>query len=287
MERVLFGDNQFFGINHQSEEKARSQAIKFSSLAAITGILDDAMEAGIKTFMCTTHDRVADICNHTRQNPKKYSELNFYPCMPYAHKYANAMTEHGPVEALAKFLPASGALSALLKGSASLALGEIEGIGKLLIDAEMKMFHGLSTPIVFIQNILTDFCLGLGFHRAYRLFADHIQKTYNAEAGFITMNLPRLVPALKSVGFDNPIVCANYNKAGFRMCGGLGEYDRFLDSGKLQMIAMSVFASGALPPREALEFVCANRGVDSILFGASTGKNIRHTKQLIDELTKR
>jgi hypothetical protein len=26
MDRVLFGDNQFFGVNHMSEEKARAQA---------------------------------------------------------------------------------------------------------------------------------------------------------------------------------------------------------------------------------------------------------------------
>ena len=29
MDRLLFGDNQFFGINHMSEEKARAQAMRF------------------------------------------------------------------------------------------------------------------------------------------------------------------------------------------------------------------------------------------------------------------
>ena len=29
MDRLLFGDNQFFGINHMSEEKARAQAMQF------------------------------------------------------------------------------------------------------------------------------------------------------------------------------------------------------------------------------------------------------------------
>jgi len=27
MERILFGDNQFFGVNHLSEDKAHAQAI--------------------------------------------------------------------------------------------------------------------------------------------------------------------------------------------------------------------------------------------------------------------
>ena len=29
MDRILFGDNQFFGVNHMSEEKARAQSMKF------------------------------------------------------------------------------------------------------------------------------------------------------------------------------------------------------------------------------------------------------------------
>jgi hypothetical protein len=32
MDRVLFGDNQFFGVNHMSEEKARAQAMRFQDL---------------------------------------------------------------------------------------------------------------------------------------------------------------------------------------------------------------------------------------------------------------
>ena len=28
MDRLLFGDNQFFGVNHMSEEKARAQSMR-------------------------------------------------------------------------------------------------------------------------------------------------------------------------------------------------------------------------------------------------------------------
>ena len=33
---------------------------------------------------------------------------------------------------------------------------------QLLIDAEMKMFHGLARRSIFIQNVITDLLLGLG-----------------------------------------------------------------------------------------------------------------------------
>ena len=59
IDRILFGDNQFFGINHMSEEKARSQQMRFHDTESIIGVLDHAYERGVRSFMCTTHDEVA------------------------------------------------------------------------------------------------------------------------------------------------------------------------------------------------------------------------------------
>jgi hypothetical protein len=285
MDRVLFGDNQFFGVNHMSEEKARAQQMRFQDLSAVIDVLDAAYKEGIRTFMCTTHDRVAEICDHFRANRDKYPDYQFYPCMPYAHKYANAVTEHGMIDALRKFLPEDGAVSAMLKGGVALANKDVDAILRLLIDAEMKMFHGLSTPVIFIQNVITDLLLGLGMNECFRIFNDHVREKYQAEAGFITMNTPRLLDVLDSLGIDNPIVCSNINKIGFRMCGGVELYEKTIATRRFRPVAMSVLASGAISPREAIEYVCRQPQIESIVFGASSRANIRQTKALIDELT--
>lgn len=286
MDRVLFGDNQFFGVNHMSEEKARAQQMRFQDLKAVTDVLDAAYQEGIRTFMCTTHDRVAEICDYFRANQVKYPDYQFYPCMPYAHKYANAVTEHGMVDALRKFLPEDGAISAMLKGGLALANKDVDAILRLLIDAEMKMFHGLSTPVIFIQNVITDLFLGLGMNDCLKIFHDHVRERYNAEPGFITMNLPKLLDVTDKLGIDNPIVCANINKIGFRMSGGVAEYERLIATRRFRPVAMSVLASGAISPREAVAYVCDQPRIESIVFGASSRSNIRQTKALIDELTK-
>jgi hypothetical protein len=285
MDRVLFGDNQFFGVNHMSEEKARAQAMRFQDLQAVIDVLDSAYQEGIRTFMCTTHDRVAEICNYFRANRDKYPDYRFYPCMPYAHKYANAATEHGMVGALRMFLPQDGAVSAMFRGGVALASKDIEVIMQLLVDAEMKMFHGLLTPVIFMQNVITDLLLGLGFKDALRIFADHVRNKYGAEPGFITMNMPKLLDVLEELGVDNPIVCANINKIGFRMCGGVDVYEKTIATRRFRPVAMSVLASGALAPREAIEYVCRQPRIEAIVFGASSRGNIRQTKALIDELT--
>ena len=103
MDRILFGDNQFFGVNHMSEEKARQQSIRFREDAAIIEVLDSAYDSGIRTFMCTTHDRMAAICDHIRADPARYRDFAFFPCMPYAHKYANSVTDVGVLETVKRY----------------------------------------------------------------------------------------------------------------------------------------------------------------------------------------
>ena len=49
MDRILFGDNQFFGVNHLSEEKARQQSMRFQSLGAITQLLAGQEPVTMKT----------------------------------------------------------------------------------------------------------------------------------------------------------------------------------------------------------------------------------------------
>jgi len=285
MDRVLFGDNQFFGVNHMSEEKARAQSMRFQKSDAIIEVLEDAYAEGVKTFMCTTHERMSEICDYFRANAAKFPDYIFYPCMPYAHKYANAAAELGMLGAVRSFLPEENKLGALLRGGVSLARQDVEGLARLLIDAEMKMFAGLKTPVIFLQNVATDFLLGLGFDEAFKMFADHVRQQYGAEPGFITMNAPLLLSRLEKLGILNPIICANVNKIGFRMCGGMQAYEDLATQGRCRMIAMSVFASGALAPQEALEYVCKYPRIESIVFGASSRRNIAQTKQLIDRLT--
>jgi hypothetical protein len=283
MDRLLFGDNQFFGVNHMSEEKARAQAMKFQDIDAVQAVLDAAYDEGVTTFMCTTHDRIAAVGDHVRANPERYPKMTFYPCMPYAHKYANAMTEDGPMGALKRFLPDEGFIDAAIRGTRSLAKKDIEGITTLLIDSEMKMFAGLSTPVIFLQNVVVDLLLGMNFVDAFKIFADHVKARYNAEPGFITMNTPRLLDVLERLGIENPIICSNINKVGFRMSGGMEAYREVLAERQFRAIAMSVFASGAIPPKEAIEWVCEQPNIASIVFGASSRTNIRATRELVDE----
>lgn len=285
MDKVLFGDNQFFAVNHLSDEKSRQQSIRFKDNSAIIKVLDDAISTGINTFMCTTHDRIADICDHLRANPDRYKNFKIYPCMPYAHKYANAVTELGMLGALKQYLPGN-IFSTLAKGGMAFMNKDFSKMMELLIDAEMKMFKGIQTPVIFIQNVLVDLILGLGMNPVFKEYDAYIKKKYNAEPGYITMNLPLLLDALESVGVENPIICSSINKIGFRMSGGKATYEKTIKERKFRPIAMQVLAAGALKPKEAIEYVGSIGNVESVLFGASTKGHIDETRKLIEENIK-
>jgi hypothetical protein len=282
MERILFGDNQFFAVNHISDEKSRAQSIKFKDDAAIIKVLDDAISCGINTFMCTTHDRIANICDIIRANPEKYEGFKIFPCMPYAHKYANAVTELGIAGTLKQYVPGN-FFGSLFKGGMAYLTKDYESIMELMIDAEMKMFKGINTPVIFLQNVITDLLLGLRAYDVLVAFHAYIKKKYNAEAGFITMNMPKLVSVLESKGVENPIICSSINKVGFRMSGGKAIYEETLKKGKFRAVAMQVLGGGAIHPKEAIEYVCSLPNIESILFGASSVGNIKSTTSMIKE----
>lgn len=281
MDKVLFGDNQFFAVNHASDEKARAQSIRFKEDSAIIKVIDQAMDLGINTFMCTTHDRIGNICNHMRANPSRYKDFNIYPCMPYAHKYANAVTELGIMGTIKQYVPGN-IFSTFAKGGFAFLSKDFKALMELLIDAELKMFKGIKTPVIFIQNVLVDMILGLKMYEVFREYDAYIRKKYNSEPGYITMNMPMLLDALNSVGIENPIICSSINKIGFRMSGGIEIYEKYLKEKKFRPIAMQVLAAGALRPKEAIEYLEKFTQIESVLFGASSKVNIEETKNLIE-----
>ena len=276
MDRILYGDNQFFAVNHISDAKSMAQSIKFKTDEAIINTIDAARASGLNTFMCTTHDRIANICDIIRANPGKYENFKIYPCMPYAHKYANAVTELGIQGTIKQYVPGN-FFGTLFKGGMAFVSKDFLKIMELLIDAEMKMFKGINTPVIFLQNVITDLLLGLGMVEVLKGFYDYIKNKYGAEPGFITMNMPRLLTMLETAGITNPIICFSMNKLNFRMSGGKGLYEETLKTRKFRAIAMQVLGGGAIPPKEALEYVCKLPNIEAILFGASSKANIENT----------
>jgi len=287
LDRIIFGDNQFFGINHMSEDKAQALAEKFKDLKAITDVIETAYDCGIRAFMFNTQERTAEICEYLRRNTSRLPELVLYPSMPYAHKYANAVAEKGIFGALKEFIladsTATDIIGMLAKGGMTLFERDMIKVMQILVDMEMKMFHGLNVKVVFLQNIVTDLLLGIKAKDIFTGFASYLKKKYGVEAGFNSMNMPMLVDFLISCGIDSPIVCSSINKAGYFMNPDKETYEKALKDKKFRAMAMSILASGGVKPKDAVEYVCSQKAIKSIVFGASSRQHILETKNLIEQ----
>jgi hypothetical protein len=287
MDKIIFGDNQFFGINHMSEEKAQTQAMRFKDTKAIIKVIDAAYEYGIHAFMFNTHDRVAEICDYFRANHQRYSDLCLYPSLPYAHKYANAVNEKGIIGTLNEFLFSGRtfgqAITTFVRGAKTVVNRDLIEVMRLLIDSELRMFRGLNIRAVFLQNIVTDLLLGLGAREVFIQFAAFVRERYGVDPAFNTMNMPRLVDFLIECGIEDPIVCSSINKIGYLMHPNRESYEETIRTRPFRPMAMSILASGRVPPKEAVEYIAGLRNIRSIVFGASSQSHIVETKKVIEE----
>jgi len=288
IDKIVFGDNQFFGINHMSQEKAQQLAEKFFDMKNIYKVYELAFDAGVRGVMLNSNDRAKDICEHFRDNASRYPSLNWYPSIPYPHKYANLVAEKGIFPAINEVLfkdnSARKVMGMISKGSAAVLTKDAVKLMQLLIDVEMKMFIGLDVKVVFLQNIITDLILGYGLKDILYEYCEYIRKKYNALPGLITQNMPYLKQKFEEWGITKVVICSSYNKIGYLMSPDVESYEKAAQQNNpddYQLMAMSTLASGAVPAREAYDFI-NRQNLQSVVFGASSKRNIDETVSLIN-----
>jgi hypothetical protein len=288
VDRVILGDNQFFGVSHMSEDRGMERLRRFQDISQIIKVLDCAYDCGIRAFTFSTHDRVAQICDHLRASPQRYKDLRLYPVLPYAQKYAHLVNEKGVTGAISDVLLADNSVSSafgmIVRGSMAFLTQDPLKVMALLVDTEMKMFRDLQLGAVFLQNNVTDLMLGIGIKEVFQAFVEHVETKYQTRAGFMTLNMPRMIRFLRDAGISRPLVCSAINKVGFQMNPGRSEYEIALKSDVADAVAMSVMAGGAVSPRQAFEYVAQFSGVKSIVFGASSQANIQSTRDILREI---
>lgn len=283
MDRIIFGDNQFLGINHISLDKAASLSQKYSKDEEIFKVLHMAKEIGINTFMFTTHERFENVFQNMK-NDNHFKDFKYIPCIPYAHKYANAITDLGIMEGIKKYIPGNVIVTGL-RGATSLISGDYLEIMKILVDSEMKSMKGLNVEALFLQNIVTDLLIGLGMSDILESFYEYVKNRYRIDVGIITMNHVMATEIfVNNLKINDIIICSPINKIGFRMNPDKETVETTLQLHKTKNLAMSIFASGAIQYNEAIEYVSKLHGIDSVLFGASSYAHIKNTYDLLNSV---
>jgi hypothetical protein len=287
IDKIIFGDNQFFGINHMSQEKAQQLAEQFYKIDSIYKVYHIAYEAGVRAFMLNSHARAYDICKYFKENESHFEGVSWYPSIPYAYKYANLVAEKGIMPAINEVLfndnTAGGVLGMIAKGGVAVLTKDAFKLMQMLVDVELRAFKGMNIKVVFLQNIITDLMLGYGVKEIFYEYCEHIRKKYKALPGLVTQNMPYLKSKLEEWGITEIVISTSFNKIGYLMSPDRDSYINAAknnDNSKYQLIAMSTLASGAIPAIEAYEFI-NQQNVQSVVFGASSERHIKETLNLI------
>jgi hypothetical protein len=283
LDKVILGDNQFFGINHMSQQKAQQLAERFNSISSICEAYRTAYDLGIHAFMLNSNDKAKEICDYFRAHRSEFPELVLYPSIPYPHKYANLVAEQGIVGAIQTVLSSQSAFNLLGFAGKGLSLltGDVTKMFMMLIDVEMSIYKKLDFKVIYLQNIVTDLLLGLGFREVFVEYCRYVEKKFHAAPGFLTMNVPRLAAYLEECGIENAVLCGAVNKTGYLMSPDIDSYETYFRGPQRYAVsAMSIFASGAIPAAEAVNYV-GQQGIRSIVFGASSRQHMQATLELI------
>lgn len=287
IDQIVFGDNQFFGINHRSQEKAEEMLKRFGNIDNIFEVYDNAFDCGVKAVMLNSNDKAVAICDRFRANKSKYGEIAWYPSIPYAYKYANMVNELGIIPAVTEVLfkgnSAGGVLSLIGKGASFALTRDAMKMMEGLIDVEYKMFRDLNVKVFFLQNIITDLLLGYGVREVFEHFVEYVRKKYKVIPGFVTLNMPYLKAKLEEWGIEEVVICSSINAAGFNMHPSKEEYEQVIaanDSSKYQLMAMNVLASGSISVKESFDYI-NSLNIQSVVFGASSKGHIKSTVEEI------
>lgn len=281
---IILGHNQFIGVDHFSQDRARDRVQLFSDNENILNVVRDFYELGGTGMMLSTHPRTKSILETIGSDPVLSKNLNMYPLIPYAQGYVRKANEMGIVGMLKDILePASTStkLKILIKGGMNVFNQDFFSMLSTFIDVEMLPFNGFNVKAVFLHNVLTDLALSMNSQKVFEFFIDHIKENYNAVPAFGTMNFVRLVESFDEWGIKKPLVMTSFNKAGFQMNPSREECERCLRDYDVDVLAMSTLAAGYLKPKEAYEYLFSLPNIKSAVVGVSSKEHAEETFGII------
>lgn len=281
---IILGHNQFIGVDHFSQDRARDRVQLFSDTENILNVVRNFYDLGGTGMMLSTHPKTKTIMETISSDPVLSKNINMYPLIPYAQGYVRKANEMGMIGMVKDVLePASTStkLKILLKGGMNVLNQDFFNIVSTFIDVEMLPFKGFNVKAIFLHNVLTDLALSMNSQKVFEFYIDYIKDNYNTVPAFGTMNFVRLVESFDEWGIEKPLVMSSFNKAGFQMNPSREECERCLSEYDVDVLAMSTLASGYLKPKEAYEYLFSLPNIKSVVAGVSSKGHAEETFGII------
>lgn len=283
IDQVILGDNQFFGVNHMSQDKGRATYEQFKDMNEIKRILKYGISKGVKGVMFSTHPSIYKICDMIRTDEELKNNLNIYVNVPYIIKYVSMVTEMGmynTIKTMLKGRNGKGKAKFLLETGVNVLTLNHLGILERLVDVELSPFYDLNIKAVFLHNALCDLILGYEMKEVVIAFDNYVRKRYHVIPAYGTLNFSAFSKFLDDCGLQNSLVMTAVNKKGFLMNPSRDQVVEDIAKSSHTVLAMATLASGRLLPEEAYSYI-ANTEVRNVVVGLSSPKHADETFGII------
>ena len=284
IDQIILGHNQFFGVNHLESQTGNQRAAHFSEVARIMEIINFCYDSGVHAMMMSTHERAYLVADEIRKETRLHDGLGIYLLIPYVAKYIKQANEKGLVNILKEALGGTtlqDKMGMFWRGGMGLLTKDLPKVLTALVDFEVAQFTNLKLKAIFLHDVMTDLALGWDVPEVFSIYAEHVEKKYNAIPAFCTKNVGRLMVLLDRAGVENPLIMASINKLGFQVNPSREAFESHLQNHRLRLLAMSTLAAGYLKPREAYEYLFSLPNVESVVVGVSTKAHARETFDII------
>jgi hypothetical protein len=288
---LLVGDNPFHGISHLSQERARMRGNESTSPESAARLVIKSVENGAEGFMFSVSDLTLAILRNIHEE-KQDDRLGLYAIVPYAFEYVRAAAQTGMpglARRLVKRIGFSGDLSAIAAGLRTAVTADPRALLRTYLSYELSRIRSAAKQAnlasVLLHEVVTDMSLALNLRWLFESYVEFMSKR-GIKPGFNTRNFPYMVRKFKEWDIDlgQTLIATPFNKVGFQMNPSRADCERALQSvSELNVIAISILASGYLHPREAIEYIATLPRIEGVSVGVSKEKHALEIFQLLKQ----
>jgi hypothetical protein len=274
---VIFGDNQFLGVEH-SGRKVAEYVEAFSSEQKIVDTLRLAWDAGLREYAFTATPKMLNVLSSISE---EYPFL-LHPAFPYAQAVNKKLADMGFIGAFADVVRSS-SVWAVLGAAATSLRHDYRRAVDLYIRYELQGINWDRVSSIGLLNVATDFLLGLRREDILDQFCSVVRQQYGKTPVLYTMNFPRLAASVWPEDNHGTRMIFNFNEKGFRTNPSLKDVIQAVEAhhGR-EIYIMSLYSGrGKTDPHE---FLARYPGIKGVLFGSSNPVRIGRNFQALASL---
>jgi hypothetical protein len=278
---LVLGHNQFIGISHISEERAREREKKFAKVENIYRVVEAASATGFKNMIIETHPRMLDFLKYYERN--KTFDMDFYLQVPYVQAYVQVINQRGMKGFLSEMIGRAG-----LAGTSSLALKsafrllqkDYLAIALSYLKLEVAPFSSFRVKALILHNTLTDLLMALEVQSVCSAFDQYINDTLKLDFGLATWNFALVKRNLERWNIRPAFIMTPVNVKGFDMNPTKEDVEAGLRGYNGAVFAMNVLGGGAFSIAEAASYVKSFDTIKKCVVGASSKEHLAELVQV-------